>query len=97
MIFMESWDLWKDFEVISSYYFFFVGMTTEKILHFFFLEKYMIVISSVQLRGHLFGHPIYVIERVSCLSFDSSKACQKLNNKKVRFQLCVCVCVTFYK
>ncbi|KAI9353947.1 SacI homology domain-containing protein [Pilaira anomala] len=47
-----------------------------------FREKYMIVISSVQLRGHLFGHPVYVIERVSCLSFDSSKACQKLNKKQ---------------
>lgn len=41
----------------------------------------MIIISSVQLRGHLFGNPVYVIERVSCLSFDSFKACQKLNRK----------------
>lgn len=41
----------------------------------------MIVISSVQLRGHLFGHPIYVIEKVSCLSFDSFKACQRLDSK----------------
>ncbi|KAI9265645.1 SacI homology domain-containing protein [Helicostylum pulchrum] len=46
-----------------------------------FREKYMIIISSVQLRGHLFGNPVYVIERVSCLSFDSFKACQKLNRK----------------
>ncbi|KAI8085318.1 SacI homology domain-containing protein [Thamnidium elegans] len=47
-----------------------------------FREKYMIIISSVQLRGHLFGNPVYVIERVSCLSFDSFKACQKLNRKQ---------------
>lgn len=46
-----------------------------------FREKYMVVISSVQIRGHLFGNPIYVIERVSCLSFDSYKACQRLDNK----------------
>lgn len=41
----------------------------------------MVVISSVQIRGHIFGNPIYVIERVSCLSFDSYKACQRLDNK----------------
>lgn len=45
------------------------------------LEKYMVVISSVQLRGHLMGHPVYVIDGVSCLSFDSYKACQKLDTK----------------
>ncbi|KAI7895964.1 SacI homology domain-containing protein [Mucor mucedo] len=48
-----------------------------------FKEKYMVIISSVQLRGHLFGNPVYVIERVSCLSFDSFKACQKLDKKTV--------------
>ena len=41
----------------------------------------MVVISSVQLRGHLLGNPVYVIDGVSCLSFDSYKACQKLDTK----------------
>ncbi|KAK4512966.1 uncharacterized protein ATC70_003677 [Mucor velutinosus] len=47
-----------------------------------FKEKYMVVISSVQLRGHLMGNPVYVIDGVSCLSFDSYKACQKLDTKE---------------
>ncbi|CAO0801593.1 unnamed protein product [Mucor circinelloides] len=47
-----------------------------------FKEKYMVVISSVQLRGHLLGNPVYVIDGVSCLSFDSYKACQKLDTKE---------------
>lgn len=48
---------------------------------FFKSEKYMVVISSVQLRGHLMGNPVYMIDGVSCLSFDSYKACQKLDTK----------------
>ncbi|CEP16863.1 hypothetical protein [Parasitella parasitica] len=46
-----------------------------------FKEKYMIVVSSVQLRGHLLGNPVYAIDGVSCLSFDFYKACQKLDTK----------------
>lgn len=42
----------------------------------------MAIITSVHLAGYLMGHAIYTIEKVNCLSFDSIKACQKLN--KVR-------------
>jgi hypothetical protein len=41
----------------------------------------MVVITSVQLRGHLLGNPIYVIDGVSCVSFDATKACQRLDTK----------------
>lgn len=39
----------------------------------------MVVISSVQLRGHIMGHAVYSIQAVTCLSFNSY--CQKLNNE----------------
>ncbi|KAI9486898.1 MAG: SacI homology domain-containing protein [Benjaminiella poitrasii] len=46
-----------------------------------FQEKYMVVISSVQCRGSIMGSPIYMIDEVNCLSFDTNKACQRLNAK----------------
>ncbi|CAO3700705.1 unnamed protein product [Rhizopus stolonifer] len=48
-----------------------------------FIEKYMVVITAVQLRGHVFGQPCYVIEKVACLSFDEYRACSKLNSQHV--------------
>ncbi|KAI8341622.1 SacI homology domain-containing protein [Choanephora cucurbitarum] len=48
-----------------------------------FKGKYMLVITSVQLRGHLMGHPVYVIDGISCLSLDASKACQQLDLKVI--------------
>ncbi|KAI8336915.1 SacI homology domain-containing protein [Blakeslea trispora] len=48
-----------------------------------FKGKYMVVVTSVQLRGHLMGHPIYVIDGISCLSFDALKACQQLDLKVI--------------
>lgn len=35
------------------------------------VEKYMVVISSVQLCGHIMDHPIYMITAVNCLSLSS--------------------------
>lgn len=43
----------------------------------------MVVITAVQLRGHVFGQPCYVIEKVACLSFDEYRACSKLNSQHV--------------
>jgi hypothetical protein len=45
----------------------------------FDIEKYMVVISSVQLCGHIMGHAIYTIKTVNCLSFDAHPAV--LNDK----------------
>ena len=51
-----------------------------------FIEKFLVVITRVQLLGRIFGHPIYVIEQVACLNFDAKKACAKLDIK-VRLSL----------
>ena len=54
----------------------------------------MLVITSVQLRGHLMGHPVYVIDGISCLSFDASKACQQLDLKVSGVFLCYLLFLT---
>ncbi|KAI9022962.1 SacI homology domain-containing protein [Phycomyces nitens] len=45
------------------------------------LEKYLVVITHVQTRGLIFGKPVYSIEKVACLSFNSTKAKDRLNAK----------------
>ncbi|KAF7721346.1 hypothetical protein EC973_004846 [Apophysomyces ossiformis] len=42
-------------------------------------EKYLVVVTKVQLRGHVLNHPVYVIEKVLCLCFNARKAREKLD------------------
>ncbi|CEG74594.1 hypothetical protein RMATCC62417_09775 [Rhizopus microsporus] len=51
-----------------------------------FREKYMVVITAAQLRGYILEHPVYVIEKVACLSFDEHKACHRLSMQRTEGQ-----------
>lgn len=41
----------------------------------------MVIISSIQLRGHISGSPIYAIDKVMCLDLDHDRAYRKLANR----------------
>ena len=41
----------------------------------------MVIISSVQLRGHISGSPIYAIDKVICLDLDHHRAYRRLANR----------------
>ena len=46
----------------------------------------MVVITAAQLRGYILEHPVYVIEKVACLSFDEHKACHRLSMQRTERQ-----------
>ncbi|ORY98766.1 SacI homology domain-domain-containing protein [Syncephalastrum racemosum] len=43
-----------------------------------FRETFLVVIIQAQLLGHVFDHPIFVIEQVACLDFQAHRAREKL-------------------
>ncbi|KAG2183821.1 hypothetical protein INT44_008832 [Umbelopsis vinacea] len=44
-------------------------------------DKYLVIISSVQLRGHMNGSPIYAIDKVICLDLDHHRSYRRLANR----------------
>jgi SacI homology domain len=44
-------------------------------------EKFLVIISSVQLRGHISGSPIYAIDKVVCLDLDHHRSYRRLANR----------------